>query len=221
MPGWHTAFALQQTSLSPHAPGSAVRIAFDPARKADTKWGMSIPVRVTGIPAGMALNVDRAQITLESAAGYRESDWDEVRAGNTAELLPGDGDYFLNLSASPSGSLARLRLALTLLDTERLTPLPIRSGTQAVPGGGVCWTMHARSTINAACGWPARAPALVTIMGMTGTGSYGPYPASSGLWQWVVRAWAVPPADGIELVTRQALAHFERDVDIPGGGQLR
>ena len=51
-------------------------------------------------------------------------------------------------------------------------------------------------------------------------GSYGPYPTSGGLWQWSNESDILRlPLDGIDLVTRQAVAHFERELDIPALGE--
>jgi hypothetical protein len=50
----------------------------------------------------------------------------------------------------------------------------------------------------------------------TSAGSYGPYPASTELWQWAGQS-GIPmdaPPEGLELVTREAVAHFYREVDI-------
>jgi hypothetical protein len=52
--------------------------------------------------------------------------------------------------------------------------------------------------------------------------SYGPCSNTGGLWQ-IVTGNVVMSAEPSEivLVTRRAVAHFEREIDIhPGGGQL-
>ncbi len=47
-------------------------------------------------------------------------------------------------------------------------------------------------------------------------GSYAPYPTSGGLWQWDSPGLnADVPPSGADLVTRKAVAHFERELDIP------
>ena len=83
MPAWHAAFALQ-ARIGPHgADVSAIRVTFDPARDPHTApeggafWGNGnqrltpsvLPVRVTGIPAGMELYSDRATGTLTTSDG--------------------------------------------------------------------------------------------------------------------------------------------------------
>jgi hypothetical protein len=51
-------------------------------------------------------------------------------------------------------------------------------------------------------------------------GSYGPYPTSGALWQTAYGGGTVdPPPSGIDLVTRDVAAHFERELDIPALGE--
>jgi hypothetical protein len=264
-PGWRTAFALQTRLSEQHVTASVARIAFDPARDprtapgTTTMWGRGqnvsgvwIPVRVTGIPAGMALYSDRATATVGTPDGKTwTSDWDSmnklsrVLAGTHVRtderFLPSDGEYWLYLNIDrPFYRRTRsdaihlhARVAVTLLSPERITPLALREGAQAIPNDGFCWVTRRERLLAADCLWPATAPARLEFRprwrdansGRDGepgvtigdpAGSYAPYPTSGDLWQWSLHGVIAdaPPA-AIDLATRRALAHFERDLDIP------
>ena len=255
-PGWDTAFALQ-TRLSEVVAGSVARIIFDPARDprtsppSNSSWQrqdvgpISIPVRVTGIPAGMALYSDRARVTVGTPNGRKwKSDWDSMNAlcrvlsgahaGIPERFLPGDGEYWLCLNidrsiylrASSEAIHLRARVALTLLSPEQITPLALRPGVQAIPHDGVCWVTRGDRLLKTDCSWPARAPADFNLRLRPGgpwprpswdSGvSYATYPTSEELWQWSGQAVTLDtPPVGIDVATRKAVAHFERDLDIP------
>jgi hypothetical protein len=268
MPGWHTAFALQAWLSGQHVAGTVARIAFDPPRDPRTRPGGGstvslqdiryfwIPVRVTGIPSGMALYSDRGTLTVATPSGERWSmGWNRVnrlvsvagsweRWSEDARSLPGDGEYWLHvnidqslLRRTKSGPIhLHARMALTLLSPERTSPLASREGAQAVSNDGFCWVTSRGRQLETACSWPVRTPAQIGFrLRSSGTGlprdwkpyltgnsvgSYGPYPTSGGLWETVYGGGTVdlPPA-GIDLVSRTAVAHFERDLDVPDLGE--
>jgi hypothetical protein len=264
MPGWHTAFALQCRLTGQPVADTVARIAFDPARDRRTRptpewawgghrpYGISVPVRVTGIPQGMALYGERATVTIDAPARARwGSGWDSLNAlyrplGTVLPLMPeerllsGDGEYWLyvNLDRSFYNRIGsgpthlHARMALTLLSREQISLLTPREGAQAVSNEGFCWITSLGRQPGMACSWPVRSPASFDIRlrshetnlpptrGVTAVGSYGPYPTSGGLWQWSNKADILRlPLDGIDLVTRQAVAHFERELDIPALGE--
>jgi hypothetical protein len=156
-------------------------------------------------------------------------------------LLAGDGGYWLRLGNLPGGHSApmrlRAKLALTLLSPEHITPLAPCKGTQASSQNGFCrasqdgsfWVTLRGGVIATGSSWPVRTPARLGLrprsrdgdagqqsLWWDSVGSYCPYPTSPALWQWVGQAETMdpPPAD-MDLVTREAVAHFERDLDIP------
>jgi hypothetical protein len=264
MPGWHTAFELQSRLTGQPFGDTVARIAFDPARDRRTRptpewawgrqvpYGISIPVRVTGIPQGMALYSERATVTVDAPARARwSSGWDSLNAlcsplgrvlplMEEERLLPGDGEYWLyvNLDGSFYNRIGsgpthlHARMALTLLSREQISPLTPREGEQAVSNDGFCWITSLGRQPWMACSWPVRMPArfdfrlrsgetnLPPTRGEISVGSYGPYPTSGGLWQGSYEADILRlPLDGIDLVARQAVAHFERELDIPALGE--
>ena len=267
MPGWHTAFALQTRLRGQRVADTVARISLGSGRDPRTYtlsqssggWpgqnvqGITIPVRVEGVPDGMALHSDRATVTVETPDGkHWSSGWDSLnrlyRVTDTTlgraegeQFLPGDGEYGLNLNIDQSlfrraGSVPlhlHARLALTLLSPERVTPLTLRKGAQAVPNDGSCWITSRGRQFATACSWPVRTPAtsglreqpgrtvvLLNLWGGT-RGSYGSYPTSGGLWQWAGQSNSrmSPAPQGIDLITREAVAHFERELDIPALGE--
>jgi hypothetical protein len=265
MPGWHTAFALQTRLRGQHVADSVARITLGSGRDPRTQprdqvsWGgqhvigVPIPVRVTGIPHGMALYSERATVTVATPDGeWWNSGWDSLdrlfrvigTQGVSMEderLLSGDGEYWLYVNIDQSfyrkfgsGPIhLHARMALTLLSREQITPLVVREGAQAVSNDGFCWVASRKRQFETACSWPARTPARFGFRLRSGStnlrpgswwgdtvGSYGPYPTSGGLWQWADQyATMDPPSAGIDLVTRTAVAHFERDLDIPAVGE--
>jgi hypothetical protein len=268
MPGWHTAFALQARLSGQHVADTVARIAFDPGRDPRTRpqggstrpgqgiWFFWIPVRVTGIPAGMALYSDRGTLTVDTRNGESWSlGWDTVNrlvsvagswgsSSEDARMLPGDGEYWLHvninqsiLRRNTSGPIRlHARMALTLLSPERTSPLALRKGPQAVSNDGFCWAATRERFLDVTCSWPVRTPARIGFrlrsnsagpsqdwkpyLNGTSVGSYGPYSTSGGLWETAYGNGAVdPPPSGIDLVTRDVAAHFDRDVDVPDLGE--
>jgi hypothetical protein len=263
MPGWHTAFALQARLSGQHVADTVARIAIGTGRNPQTQqqssWGgqdvegISIPVRVTGIPDGMALLSDRATVSVDTLQGERwSSGWDSLNRlfrvigtpgarTEDEQLLPGDGEYglYLNIDrsflrrASSVPVHLHARMALTLLSPEQTTPLALREGAQAVSNDGFCWVTSRKRQFETACSWVVRTPARLGFrLRPDGTnlppasswgdkvGSYGPYPTSGGLWQDADQSVTTDSRPlGIDLVTRTAVAHFERDLDIPAAGE--
>ncbi len=205
MPGWHTAFALQSRLSGQQVAATVVRIAFDPARDPRTptlmpeRWTLfrpdvtpvPIPVRVTGIPPGMALYGDRAALTVSAPNGERwRSGWDSlqelVRLTGTIHaynqdkpvfaltedrVLAGDGEYWLYLLIDRpfyrrirSGPMhLHARVALTLLSPQQTTRLALRDGAQAVSDDGFCLVRWGSRFLRTDCLWPARAPACLHL----------------------------------------------------------
>jgi hypothetical protein len=130
------------------------------------------------------------------------------------------------------------RLALTLLSPLQTTPLTVRDGPQAVSNDGFCLVQWHNRLLETNCLWPGRLPASLHLHLRPGRifhppgqayvylttadeeadriVSYAPFPTSGGLWQ-LNSDWHSAEARplGADLVTRKAVAHFERDLDIP------
>jgi hypothetical protein len=169
---------------------------------------------------------------------------DPVFALTEERVLAGDGEYWLYLMVDRSfyrrvrsGPMhLHAQLALTLLSPAQTTPLAPRDGPQAVQNDGFCLVRWRSLYLQTDCQWPGRAPACLHLHLRPGptvrppgqaylsianeeqdrVGSYAPFPTSGELWQWDSPGLNanVPPL-GADLVTRQAVAHFERDLDIP------
>jgi ABC-type lipopolysaccharide export system ATPase subunit len=118
------------------------------------------------------------------------------------------------------------QLALTLLSPQQTTLLTLRDGPQAIPNNGFCLVRWGSRFLETNCLWPGRLPACLHVHLRTGReihepemdriNSYARFPTWGGLWQSdspYLNAYA-PPL-GADLVTRNAVAHFERDLDIP------
>jgi hypothetical protein len=181
----------------------------------------------------------------------RVSGWDPInrlsqvigdeKTTREERLLPGDDTWlYLNVDPYSAGAERTLHasIALTLLSAEEITPLQAGGVPTRVPQGGLCWVMGT-GNLSILCSWPAPTPGYAVIrisaMGMPtgfempllserlfGDLSYGPCSNTGGLWQ-IVTGNVVVSAEPSEilLVTRRAVAHFEREIEIhPGGRQL-
>jgi hypothetical protein len=161
--------------------------------------------------------------------------------GGDKKLLPADGEYWLYANVKPALSYEpdfahrriRARLALTLLSAERLTTLSMRSGPQAAPDDGRCWVFQSGG-VGVGCTWAGQMPVHgeARFYGPQGDpyilmfqpGSYGPF-SVDGPWSWSGHSLGTasyrlnPVPVRAELVTRRAVAHFEREVEIPALGE--
>ena len=250
VPGWHTAFALQTLFSAQHVPATVARIAFDPGRDPRTPVpfyftrpgqdvkGVSLPVRVTGIPNGMALYSDRITVTVQTPTGERwSSGWDPldqlfVVLGTRTRMqqermLTGDGEYWLYLNidrsfyrrSSSEPTHLHAKLALTLFSPQQIAPLAMKQGAQPVSEDGFCRVASRERVFYATCKWPGRTPDVSRLLVGPGRAisdsvvSYGPYSTSGELWQTGDQSVMDPPP-ALALATRGAVAHFERDLDI-------
>ena len=147
-------------------------------------------------------------------------------------LAPGDECWqYLNIDSSFYAALrapVRMQItwALTLFSEPEVTTLGY--GLRSVLGGGSCWSVGP-----VFCVWPGPAPQVNSVRVRSiptgvftdfplsfGTSSspanYGPYPNDGSIWQAAQQGWhtPVPPPTEISLVSRRAVAHFERGLDI-------
>ena len=171
-------------------------------------------------------------------------DGPQVFALTEERVLAGNGEYWLYVMVdrsfyrrARSGPMRlHAQLALTLLSPQQITPLVMRDGAQAVPDDGFCALTRRNEFLQTNCLWPGRAltcshlhlragpivrppgrPYLEVVnQEQEWVNSYAPFPTSAGLWQGGVQGLSAEPRPlGIDLVTRKAVAHFERDLDMP------
>jgi hypothetical protein len=96
----------------------------------------------------------------------------------------------------------------------------MQKGAQPVSPDGFCLVASRERVFYATCAWPGRTPAISRLLVGPGRAisdsvfSYGPYPTSGELWQTGDQSVTDPPP-AVALATREAVAHFERDLDIP------
>ena len=138
---------------------------------------------------------------------------------------------YLNIDSSFYAALrAPVRMhitwALTLFSQPEVTPLG--RGLRSVPGGGSCW-----GDVTVYCIWPGQTPQVNSVRvrsiptgvftdfrlsfgTLTNPVSYGPYPSDGSVWQTAHQSGfaTVPPPTETSVVSRRAVAHFERDLDI-------
>jgi hypothetical protein len=201
---------------------------------------VDLPVQVSGIPPGMEVLSERINATIE-ASGERswESGWvfpneTPKRRGQTP-VLPKDGsgwqylnvdrDVFERVKDKPAH--LHLQVALTLLGKPKITRLRVPTVNRYVPEVGICHAMPNRLMCLSPFGradWidvQTQTPgtALKTDMGIRPDVSYGPDPLEPpglGLWETVIDAMFMANLSGKDMVfeTRQAVAHFVRDLDI-------
>jgi hypothetical protein len=211
---------------------------------------VEVPILVTGVPPGMAVWSDRIAATGVLADGsVWNSGWDSLNrlsnvtvSGTTTReerMLPGTDTWlYLNVDPNLVGRAIHATVALTLLSAEEVTPLPPGGRPTRVSGGGICSFAGWRNT-SVSCSWPSPAPAYAAIrIRSSGSmaspdiaflnveslvASYGPWSSSGGLWQSAGTSFESDESSEVSLVTRRAVAHFEREIDIhpAGGGQLR
>ncbi len=244
---WPGAFAVQEHLGPRPSEGSTVRLQFDAARDPaegrsllphsqpqDNLAPLSMPVQLTGIPAGMAVLSERTAASVEAPGGdWRNSGWQPplaevrtLRAGGPFWLSTEVDREFLSPPKDRPVHL-RIRAAFTLFGPPSSTILPVPAVARWVNDVGFCQTSAARFTCYspfAHAAWveaearPAP-PASPEPVPMFPEISYGPYPTSFGfdLWETDLNAmWMRPmPWKEIAIQTRRARAHFELDLDIP------
>jgi hypothetical protein len=207
--------------------------------------GIAVPIQVAGIPDGLEAYSDRILVTVEGPGGETwSSGWNadsevqsEIRpAFGNQKLLPGDGGpYSLFFDVNRSfcrrfcGRPVHLRatVAFVLLGTPRTTRLTPGSEPQRIPGDGFCYM---DKPVNPRCFAPLQ-PAAESVVqyrsletGVVITeyvSGAGLNPVSSSVFSvWDdltggVRWNPTPTPVAVFFETRQAVAHFERVLDLP------
>jgi ABC-type transport system involved in multi-copper enzyme maturation permease subunit len=241
---WSAAFTIQSTFRYRVNP-SGLRIAFDSMAHGPKSYsigaysprlreeGIAIPIVVTGIPSGAAVISERIAAAIDAPGGQSwRSPWTET--GGLAGMNPledervirADGPVWQYLNVDPAFYRAvkdtpadlHTSVALTLIGAAQSAPL-------AGPGplGGRCTVQPGpRDSLIVICAWPLGSPARAYIHAksleslLRPSGSYSPYPTDGSLWHRAATAFSAPPEPlELTLETWQAVAHFERHLDIP------
>ena len=154
---------------------------------------VTIPVRVTGIPAGMAVVSERARATAVTSSGQvRSTGWDSLNrvfqvvgsqfASRQEEAVVSGGDdawLYLNidrsLAALTDGQAVGFRadIVFSLLSAVETTPLEAYGRPTHLRDGGVCWS-ESRKGLAVVCSWPVEQPGVVFIRHNTPGASTGP-----------------------------------------------
>lgn len=238
---WSAQFALQRRLGGQ----STVQLRFDEARdpaeggrpgQPDPDLvALAIPAQWSGVPPGMAVLRERTAITIEAGGGLRwRSGWwpaplaeHGVLHGNGPawQYLAADREFFETVKNEPVHLL--VRAAFTLFDAPAETRVPVPAQGRWVADVGFCWTSAARFTCFApfahaawvdAEGHPPPPAAAEPIM-LRPEMSYAPYPTGAGFGLWTTDLDEFWPYEKhwteIAIRTRRAVAHFERDLDIP------
>jgi hypothetical protein len=205
--------------------------------------GINLPIKVTGIPAGTALVSERVTARIEAPGGRSwTSTW--TRTGGVyrttpledPHLIPGDGPYwvYVNVDDEFYRTVKEMpvhlhtAVALTLLGERRTVPLATRDSNEAVSDEGLCRAGPGPfAKLMVTCAWLGHTPARAyvtavsirtgqTSAGLITAGSGSPYPLSGSIWARDAALFTPPPATHeMDLETWQAVAHFDRELDLP------
>ena len=226
---WTAAFALQsRLSTQPIDPAS-LRIDFDSAKqwaaralieRGDRVW-IEIPIKITGIPAGMSPRYDGVIMAIEAPDGSTwlpdRQPWSHVTTRNQVLSLQAtvDGGFYRKVKDQP----VKLRGAmyLTLYGNLRVTEVPFSAPPKAVPGRGLCTATPGagRKSYYLNCS--------SVFLDPEGPATYSPFPADLALdpvnsHRTYIAAFYYPFAayTAATVGTTEPLAHLRRDFEIGG-----
>ena len=237
---WNPVFAVQSrvTGWRPEAEG--VRIAFDAgrgpakrfARRQDwRKAYVTIPVQVSGVPAGMDATIDAARVTIETPglpawdSGWR-SDMSRTEGTGLWTEIRVDQALFEQIKARPADVHASL--ALTLFKPDLRIPAPAEGGRIEMPKGGSCFvdpktaflSCHfQRGSYRALVHLEDPATGASTpAMQMIRLDSYGPSPADIDLIPFAYSSKELPGRAGARVVftIERPAAHVIREFTVRG-----
>ncbi|MGD0868578.1 MAG: hypothetical protein ABSB88_03420 [Bryobacteraceae bacterium] len=254
---WGAAFAVL-AKRSPAVDPTAVRLSLDPARDRNA-WpggsvvrphqdvvGISLPIHVTGIPAGMETFSERVAVTVETPGGETwSSGWDSLNAIRRStqvsflskQILPGAGSpwleanidrsFFNKFSTTPVH--LRITVAFTLLGKPTTTRLTVSNRRQPLPDDGFCYLQSNTGFPSPLCFAALRKAAeyMVRLQPLE-TGDVQEYESVESLqptgtlnvfsiWERLSSGvgYKPPPSPyAVFFETRQAVAHFERVLDL-------
>jgi hypothetical protein len=205
--------------------------------------GINLPILMTGIPVGTAVVCERIAARIETPDGRSwASAWTQVGGLYSttpledAHVIARDGAYWEYVavdetfyqSAKDRPVHMHATVALTLLGDRRFTPLATRDRNQSSLDGGMCRVGPGPfGKLIVSCAWLARSPARSyvtaipvhngqTYSSLISSGPASPYASFGSVWQRASTLFSHPPATHeMDLETWQALAHFERELDLP------
>jgi len=226
---WTAAFALQSRLSSQPIDPASLRIDFDSAKqwaaralieKGDRVW-IEIPIKLSGIPAGLSPRYDGVIMAIEAPDG---STWPADR--QPWSHITGR-DQVLSLQATVDGGFYRKvkdqrvkfrgAMYLTLYGHQRVTDVPFSAPPMAVPGRGLCTASPGteRKSYYLVCN-----SAFLDPQGMV---TYSPFPAdlaldpvNNHLSYTASLEYPFAPFTAATIQTAEPLAHLRRDFQIGG-----
>jgi hypothetical protein len=205
--------------------------------------GINLPILMTGIPAGTEVVCERIAARIEAPDGRSwASAW--TRKGGLYRttplvdpyVIPGDGPYweYVNLddgfyqSVKDTPVHLHTSVALTLLGERQTAPLATRDRNEYYSADGMCRVDPGPfAKLMVSCAWLGHAPARSyvtavsirngqTFASLISAGSGDPFPLNGSVWERDSTLFSPPPATHeMDLETWQAVAYFDRDLDIP------
>jgi hypothetical protein len=204
--------------------------------------GVNLPIAMTGIPAGMEVVCERIMARIEAPDG-RSWASNMTRVGGVYSTTPledpyvvrADGPYwqYVNVEEQFFRSVkntpvhVHTTVALTLLGERRISPLAKRDRSELRAGEGLCRVDPGPfGKLIVSCAWlgssPARSYVVAkslrngqTYASLLSTGSGSPFPMRGSIWESTSTLFSAPATEEMQLETWQAVAHFERDLDLP------
>ena len=226
---WTAAFALQsRLSKRPIDPAS-LRVDFDSAKqwaaralieRGDRVW-VEIPIKITGIPAGMSPRYDGVVMAIEASDGSTwppdRQPWRHVTTRNQVISLQTTVDGGFYRKVKDQQVRFRGALYLTLYGNLRVTHVPFSAPPMAVPGRGLCTASPGagRTSYYLVCN--------SAFLDPEGPPTYSPFPADLALdpvnsHRTYIASLYYPfaPFTAATVGTTEPLAHIRRDFDFGG-----
>jgi len=205
--------------------------------------GINLPILMNGIPADTEVVCERVAARIEAPDGRSwASAW--TRKGGLYRttpledpyVIPSDGPYweYVNLddgfyqSVKDTAVHLHTTVALTLLGERQTALLATRDRNEYHSGEGMCRVFPGPfAKLEVFCAWVGHAPARSyvtavsirngqTFASLISAGSGDPFPMNGSVWDRGQTLFSPPPATHeMDLETWQAVAHFDRDLDIP------
>jgi hypothetical protein len=191
-------------------------------------------VRITGIPTGARLISERTAASIEAPGGkFWKSAWTPM--GGLAAVADAayrqhiyiDTKFYDDLKDTP----VRLRttVALTLLGDRESKAIAAQGRTGHLQGDAFCFAGPGPFVHNiiVGCTWPGGAPPRAYVQArstqtnvlveslVSRDGSYAAFPLDGSMWSTASAVLTVAEPGELRLETWRALAHFERELDIP------
>jgi hypothetical protein len=226
---WTAAFAVQsRLSRQPIDPAS-LRIDFDSAKqwaaralieRGDRVW-IEIPIKITGISAGLSLRYDGAIMTIEASDGSTwlpdQQPWSHVIGRDEVLSLQATVDGGFYRKVKDQQVKFRGALYLTLYGNQRVTDVQFLAPPVAVPGRGLC---------AASPGAGRKSYYLIcnsAFLDPQGPATYSPFPAdlaldpvNNHLSYAASLYYPFAPFTAATVQTTEPLAHLRRDFEIGG-----